>query len=64
MGYKPDFGCMSKTQKSAFYVNLVANQGKLECPQKLFTKGKSTTPSPACSKNEPFVFTINLINDV
>ena len=55
---------MRNTQKSAFAANIVGNKGGLERLQNLVTKEKSTTPSPACSPNKPFVFTIDFLNAV
>ena len=64
MGDNPDFGRMSRTQKSAFTAYLVANKGELERLLNIFTKEKATTPLTACSTNEPFVFTIDVLNAV
>ena len=64
MGDNPEFGRISNTQKSAFNENLMANKGKLERLQNIVTREKATTPSPACSTNEPFVLTIDVLNSV
>ena len=64
MGDNPDFGRTRKTQKSAFAANIVTNKGELERLQKLFIEEKSTTISPACYTNEPFVVTIDVLNAV
>ena len=42
----------------------MVNKGKIERLQNIVTKEKATTPSPARSTNEPFVFTTNILNAV
>ena len=64
IGDNPEFGRMSKTQKSAFAANLVSNKGELEWLQNIVTKGKANTTSSDCYTNEPVVFTIGVINAV